>query len=358
VTKANTTQTLLEQMQITDLEIARRKELLGFTADDEQVLTSCAELVREHIDSIVAEFYAKQTAVDEIALLIGDADTLKRLHSAQRAYVLSLFNGYYDLDYVNDRLRIGMVHNRIGVEPKLYLSAVKTLKDTVISALALRIQDAPLYNRVCAALDKLLYFDTILVFDTYIRGLLTEVESAKDRVLGYARELEAKVAERTVQLQQMAQRDPLTGLYNQRAMRESLQHELRSARRFRKPFSLAFIDLDDFKKINDRDGHFAGDQVLRALADALKQGCRDIDFPCRYGGDEFLVGLPDCTLDAAIKVSERVVELFQTLSPDVTFSIGIAQAGPIDFPEVEALITAADQRMYEAKQQPGFNICT
>ena len=155
-----TDQTLLEQMCITEPEIARRKELLGFTDDDAKLLMSCKALVEEHIDSIVSEFYERQTAVDEIALLIGDADTLSRLHQAQRAYVLSLFEGYYDLHYVNKRLRIGLVHKRIGVEPKLFLAAIKTLKDTIAGALDRHVADKPQLAGIASALEKLLYFDT------------------------------------------------------------------------------------------------------------------------------------------------------------------------------------------------------
>lgn len=191
-TSMSTNQTLLEQLQITGFEIARRKELLNFDSNDVKMLTSCAELVRNHIDEIVDDFYETQTSVEEMALLIGDADTFKRLHSAQRGYILSLFDGYYDMDYANNRLRIGVVHKRIGVEPKLYLSSVKTLKDTISGALQRLIQDQAHHALVYDALDKLMYFDTMLVFDTYIRGLLTEVESAENKVVNYARELEVK----------------------------------------------------------------------------------------------------------------------------------------------------------------------
>ena len=192
-----TKRSLLEQLQLNEFEIARRKQLLGFSVQDASALLSCKGVVVEHIDTIVGDFYARQTAMEEIALLIGDADTLARLHLAQRAYVLSLFDGYYDLDYVNNRLRIGMVHKRIGVGPKLFLAAQLSLKNTVSAALDLHISDKAHLRSVDQALDKLLHFDTTLVFDTYIRGLLTEVELAKDRAVTYAQELEAKVAERT-----------------------------------------------------------------------------------------------------------------------------------------------------------------
>lgn len=353
-----TSKTLLEQLQITEYEIARRKELLGFSEADVSVLLSCKELVTQHIDSIVSDFYSKQTAVEEIALLIGDSDTLARLHSAQRAYVLGLFDGYYDIEYVNNRLRIGMVHKRIGVEPKLYLSAIKTLKDGVFSALSKHIGDIEQRTKAMLAVDKLLYFDTTLVFDTYIRSLLAEVELAKDKIQSYAKELEVKVAERTQQLQELSRRDSLTGLFNQRSLRDDLRRELLIATRHKRPLSLAYFDVDLFKQINDKRGHFAGDEILRMVAEAMQSVCRKTDFPCRYGGDEFCLIFPECSLTEAETTCDRLVAHFESRVRDVTLSIGIIQTGPEHFLEPDELLRLADAKMYEAKSHAGFKICT
>jgi diguanylate cyclase len=197
-----TQQTLLEQMAITEHEITRRKELLRFGHEEARLLSQCNSFIAEEIDAIVEEFYQIQTADHEISLIIGDADTLRRLHGTQRNYVLDLFSGRTDMEYVNNRLRIGLVHKRIGVEPKLYLSAVKMLKDIIDKALVRRIADQELLSRTRQALDKLFYFDTTLVFDTYTRSLLSEVETAKERVEEYAEGLEVQVAERTRELEE------------------------------------------------------------------------------------------------------------------------------------------------------------
>lgn len=197
-----TEQTLLEQMHITDHEIARRKELVHLGSEEAALLLNCRPFIEEDIESIVDEFYRVQTSDEEISLLIGDADTLRRLHAVQRKYVIDLFSGCTDIDYVNNRLRIGLVHKRIGVEPKLYLSAVKVLKDILYKALERRIPDASELANVCQALDKQLYFDITLVFDTYTRSLISEVETAKDRVEIYAASLELQVADRTRQLEE------------------------------------------------------------------------------------------------------------------------------------------------------------
>jgi diguanylate cyclase len=353
----NTKKTLLEQLQINGAEIERRKQLLGFSSADEQLLYGCKEMVTEQIDAIVNTFYEHQTAIPEIALLIGDSDTLVRLHAAQRGYVLGLFDGFYDLEYVNNRLRIGMVHKRIGVEPKLYLSAVKSLKETLRLFLDQRLADKSYLLQVLAALDKLLYFDTTLIFDTYIRALLMEVESAKGRVESYAEELEQKVAERTRELKSLSQHDPLTGLFNQRAMNEFLRRQFAFAKRQHKSFSLIYFDVDKFKSINDLQGHLVGDAVLKAIAESVSMVSREIDVPCRIGGDEFCLLLPDSTIETALIACERLIQELKIRQANVTLSIGIAETGPDVFLNPDELLRAADKKMYEAKAQEGFAIC-
>ena len=195
-------QTLLTQLQITDHEIVRRREFLHLTREDLALLESCKGFIEAEIDLIIEKFYQAQTSVSEIALLIGDADTLRRLHATQRSYVLDLFSGSTDIEYVSNRLRIGLVHKRIGVEPKLFLSAIKSLKDIIYQALERQVPDSVMLGKACHALEKLLFFDITLVFDTYIRSLVSEVETAKAGVETYAASLELQVAERTRQLQE------------------------------------------------------------------------------------------------------------------------------------------------------------
>lgn len=351
-----TEKTLLEQMQISDLEISKRKELLGLKPKVLSLLTDINVVIHQHIDSIVEEFYERQTEVDEISLLIGDADTLRRLRTAQRHYVLDLFSGSYDAEYVNNRLRIGMVHKRIGVEPKLYLSAVQTLKEVISSTLSVVLNDRVVLDRTLDALDKLMYFDTTLVFDTYIDSLVSEIETEKKRTEAYARSLEEKVAERTRQLEELARIDPLTGVYNRRAMQELLNRELRSARRRQSVISVIYLDVDKFKQINDTLGHIAGDEVLQVLGKILREQLREIDIPCRFGGDEFCVILPDCSVEHAQEKAHEILSSFVVKYPDLSLSIGIAETGPEEYMDEQELLLAADKKMYEAKNEGGDQV--
>ena len=351
-----TQQTLLEQMKMSDVEILHRMELLNLNKEELNLLFSHKTVIEDNIDVIVDDFYEKQTEIDEISLLIGDADTLRRLRSAQRKYVMDLFSGNYDSEYVNNRLRIGMVHKRIGVEPKLYLSAVRTLKDVVTKTLKRTITKSEILEQTLDALDKLLYFDTTLVFDTYIDCLVGEIENAKNRTEVYAKSLEEKVAQRTQQLEEQAQKDPLTNLYNQRAMQEFLRRDLAIAKRRQVKLSLVYFDVDKFKDINDTHGHIKGDEVLKNIGQSVLNNIRDTDVPCRYGGDEFCIILPECGADEAKVICEKIIKEFGDRYPDYSLSIGIAETGLDDYIDGEQLIKRADKNMYLAKKESGFQI--
>jgi diguanylate cyclase len=346
-----TQKSLLEQMEVHDFEIARRKELLGFTTYDAQLLAACRDFIQSEVEAIVTMFYEKQTAVDEIALIIGDIDTLTRLRSAMVRYVEDLFSGYYDEEYVNNRLRIGLVHKRIGVAPKYYLSAMRILKSLLLDVIGQHLAGHPDRDATMHALDKLLYVDNEFVFDTYIRSLLAEIETAKDKAIQHALSLEEKVAERTRELEEVSRRDPLTGLYNQRFFVESLRRELSRGKRSGKPLALVYVDVDGFKHINDAHGHLAGDEVLRRIALTLSAECRSYDLACRYGGDEFCVLMPDSDLAGAREFGQRLRAALSRDEGLPRISVGASQAGPEEWPDANELIGEADRRMYAAKSR-------
>src|SRR5712691_847149 len=172
-----------------------------------------------------------------------------------------------------------------------------------------------------------------------------------------ADDLEAAVQRK---LAEAALREPLTGLYNRRHLQDRLAAEVAVAHRHARPLALLMIDVDRFKRINDRHGHLAGDEVLKTAARALQQGVRVEDVLARYGGEEFVVLAREATLEEALAMAERLrqlVEVAQTLweSGDdvpvglaVTVSIGVAHLGP---GETERdLFQAADKAVYAAKK--------
>ncbi len=356
--------TLAEQMQITDREIDQRKALLHFTQVDVELLVSYKALITSRIDTIVEKFYDEQTQIPEISLLIGDIDTLRALTNAMRRYILELFDGHYDRAYVNRRLRIGKVHKRIGVEPKLYLSAIWLLQSILNDEITQYEKSHSLSNNgehtVQKSLHKLLMWDTQFVIDTYISALVSEVAMGKEEVEQYSNSLEEVVAQRTQQLEQSARLDSLTKLYNQRAFHEHLRRELAEANRHRRTLSLIYFDLNGFKQLNDTLGHLAGDTLLTLVGEIVLAEVREEDIGCRYGGDEFAIILPETSTTESEVINQRIINAFKAHpnNCDLSFSVGIASTGPEEFIEMDGLISQADALMYKSKSQsketPGF----
>ena len=157
------------------------------------------------------------------------------------------------------------------------------------------------------------------------------------------------------QLRQQAMHDSLTGLFNRRYLDEMLERELARAKREGPPLTVMMLDIDYFKKLNDTYGHQAGDEVLRCLADLLRDHSRAEDIPCRYGGEEFLLVLPNMGRDDALSRAEQWRHEFEVMrmrfgkdTLSSTISIGIAT-----FPDHghtrDTLIEAADKALYAAK---------
>jgi diguanylate cyclase (GGDEF)-like protein len=166
-------------------------------------------------------------------------------------------------------------------------------------------------------------------------------------------------ATRALELEEETRRDALTGVYNRAYLDQALIHEFEHATRHKWPLSVAFMDLDNFKLINDKFGHQAGDRVLQATARILRSNTRETDLISRYGGEEFVVLLPATDVETARSICERIVIAFQSTAhvigsdhANVTISIGCATHGvQTAFSSAEDLVKAADQALYTAKMR-------
>lgn len=144
--------------------------------------------------------------------------------------------------------------------------------------------------------------------------------------------------------------DDLTQLLNRRHMRECLEKEIARSDRDGESFSIALIDIDHFKRVNDEFGHATGDQVLRKVAACLIQNTRTYDQCARWGGEEFLILFPKCSMDCATGLAERIREFIaEDMTPSLTLSIGISQYQNGEEPD--AILKRADDALYLAKAQ-------
>jgi diguanylate cyclase (GGDEF)-like protein len=151
--------------------------------------------------------------------------------------------------------------------------------------------------------------------------------------------------------------DPLTGLWNRRHLAETLEREVARARRFGHPISMIIMDVDDFKQINDREGHLQGDIVLETVADVVREGTRSIDVAARYGGDELAVILVETDREGALIVGERLADSMRGVrvplsgggTMGVTISLGVATI-PDAADSLDSLVDSADRALLRAKR--------
>lgn len=198
-------------------------------------------------------------------------------------------------------------------------------------------------SAACAELESRLTTDPVAT--DRLLSAQDRVVAARDRLHAAEDRYEAaKDRRRAAAYLERSYRDELTGVLQRQAGQSELHHEVDRARRNHGALVIAFIDVDGLKKINDEQGHLAGDAVLKAVGDALKTGLRSYDVIMRFGGDEFICGLPGATLD---EVRRRLADVKQQLGidhPGASISIGLAELRPED--TLRDVVRRADSDLY------------
>ena len=203
----------------------------------------------------------------------------------------------------------------------------------------------------------------IFVMFTAALSILTNVVSLRDmkRIDFQHAELQLRGA----QLREQSIRDHLTQLFNRRYLEETLEREIHRARRTQQPLGLIMLDIDHFKRFNDDFGHAAGDTLLQAFGAFLNRQVRKSDIACRYGGEEFVLILPDASLESTRLRAEHIREQAKGLSlghagegtAEATISLGVA-AFPVHGDTGAAVMTVADAAMYRAKREGRDRVVT
>lgn len=167
-------------------------------------------------------------------------------------------------------------------------------------------------------------------------------------VIGYATMASDHVR---VRIEEQATRDPLTGAFNRKALLDCLERERSRSSRSSHTFSVVMLDIDHFKKINDGHGHLVGDQILVQLCHRVESLIRPHDFLARFGGEEFIIVMPNTALPAAVDAAQRILNeavKVDSCLPPFTVSIGVAEWAPGDG-SVDVLVARADAALYAAK---------
>lgn len=457
---------ILAEIGIDEHEVARRQAFLSFDEHDATALKSLHDMLETHRGHLTEVFYDHLLRFPEIRPLLGDEAKLARLKNAQAQYFGQLTSGCYDLPYVENRLHIGVVHQRVGLTPKWYMSAYCKYLIEVMPLVLDHYADEPERGRnACRALLKVVFFDMGLALETYFhaehKALLlarnyTEqivsnmpigfivldargnirlannavlrmfnlaeneswlgktlneflnVDSLNEEIIkvlksgahsnefGFERANDAglrsyladislaQIGEEHVvlfmvqdvtirkqseeEIHRLAFYDSLTQLPNRRLLHERLLQSMSISARSGKHGALMFIDLDNFKTLNDTQGHDVGDLLLKEVANRLTKNVREGDTVARLGGDEFVVALESLngiTQEAATQsemIAEKIrFELSQPYqlngfehnsSPSIGVSLFRGHQSSL-----EEVLKQADLAMYQAKTSGRNKVC-
>jgi diguanylate cyclase (GGDEF)-like protein len=243
------------------------------------------------------------------------------------------------------------------------LSAVKEISDATQVIMMTRF--ASIDDAICAlrsgASDYLIKpFDDKATITEVVQRAAWRIQSTckTHRLIKTLRHKNQRLEVTNLHLKKLATRDSLTGLYNHRHFHETMSVEINRVKRYHRPFSLLFIDLDNFKIFNDTNGHVNGDRLLLELSNLFLDSFRKTDIVCRYGGDEFGVIIPEATKQEARGIAGKLHQIVaehpfagREILPQrrVTISIGVATC-PDDGMDAGSLLHHADALMYDVKK--------
>jgi diguanylate cyclase (GGDEF)-like protein len=202
--------------------------------------------------------------------------------------------------------------------------------------------------------------------DDYVCKPFDEAELiARVEAMLRIKKLHDHVVKARAKLEQLSVHDDLTGLFNYRYLHSRLSEEFKRSERYHEPLACVVIDIDRLQAINETEGRRAGDQVIRGVAEAIRRGVREVDVVARFGGDEFLLVLPNTHFAGSVTVAERIWrEVAEGRATSgvaggtpTSLSVGVALYPSRDVRTKDALLRAADSALHHAKREGGNRVC-
>ena len=326
--------------------IAMRLRLLELDAPANETLGERLQVavIRPNIDAIVDRFCDYLGRIEQFNTIVAQHSDLARLQRTQRSYLLSFGVDFQSARYFEERRRIGVVHQAIGVPQSLYQCAFRQLQNLLIDYFPEELRmDRDDFDEMLHFVLKISALDISLAVESYCAARMSNLTTSLENERG-----------ETERLQKLSVTDHLTELHNHSYARHCLNAALARAQRDNAPLCVIMADLDHFKNINDTYGHLVGDDVLRISAARMLAASRAEDQVGRYGGEEFIFILQNTSLDGAQEAAERIRtrlgdDAIQAGDAEVavTVSMGVSCARRHD--TVNSLIERADAALYEAK---------
>ncbi|WP_456448798.1 diguanylate cyclase [Thiolapillus sp.] len=191
---------------------------------------------------------------------------------------------------------------------------------------------------------------------------LAEANSKLKELMAIQKKLDAQKSRLVKQLESYANTDSLTGLFNRRYLNKCFSREFKQAQAANAPLCVLIGDLDNFKQINDRYSHETGDTVLSRVSSIIRSNIREMDVLSRYGGEEFVLVMPNTTMEDAVHISKRLKSMieshdWESIQPGLAVTISLGLSSNADSPDHEAMLAMADEKLYSAKRQGKNRLC-
>ena len=301
-------------------------------------------VIRPNIDSIIDSFYEVLRRNPQFTEIVRSQSQFSRLKMTQRRYLLNLGEEFDSRRYFEERLRIGAVHQYVGVPLGLYHSSYRLLQSLLVDNIPQELQSDPAHFRsLVQFIITITALDMSLAIETYY----------SDKVVALERSI-GSILDEGATLRKSLQTDSLTNLCSRAFTIKALKDTLPVSLQKHRPLSVVMADLDHFKNINDQHGHLIGDKVLAAAASRLSCDSRGGDTIGRYGGEEFIMVLEDTDIIDATHFAERIRSRMNAdpftvsdVSIPMSISLGVAEAWEGD--DAESLVARADRALYKAK---------
>lgn len=320
-------------------EVLSQIQMINMTSKDLELIAKLRPVVVSQIDRITSSFYEAILDVDSLKQTVTKFTTVERLRQTLSNHLIEMFAGKIDSAFIEKRLKIAMVHQKIGLPPKWYMGSFQNLLNTLLQIIHEQSSILLETEGLREAVTKLLSFEQQIVLEAYENQNRLEEQQAK-AIIEY-----------------QALHDELTGLPNRRMFHQALSQAIERYREEPKPFAVFVMDIDRFKLINDSLGHTYGDRFLQEVSNRIRE-CAE-SYPvtiARLGGDEFTLILENCDEPSlAAELAEKLVKAIevpyrlQNNDYYVSASIGIA-IYPTHCASEEDLLKNADTAMYEVKK--------
>lgn len=315
-----------------ETEIQRLLNMFEIDEKAKADLRHLRPIVAANIDMVLAQFYEKIESDPAMGSVFGENASMARAKAKQREHWLDwVFLARFDAEYLTRCKRIGRAHKVHGVLPAYYLFGYHFMSRNMKSLILEKFPDRYEADRLISSVEKALFLDIDLAISVYC-------------------------SEMTEDWRQSSLYDSLTGVLNRRGIAESLKKTLSEAKLYSSPVTVALLDIDHFKKVNDTYGHSAGDIALSRVAELISASMRDGDIVGRWGGEEFIIVMHDTSLCEGKEVAERVrrqikkleIQLEET-TISITASLGVSELTP-DEQTIDAAVARADAALYAAKR--------